>query len=253
MPGHGDRAGVLLLGGTGEALALATALAAEDVELLYSLAGVGAGLDAPCAVRVGGFGGVQGMVRSLRERGIGLLVDATHPYAAIISLHAVQAAASQGIPCWALRREPWAAGAGDDWYEVEGWVELLSRLSEYQRPFFTIGQAPLAYAAQRPPQQTWLVRTLAGGVDSNGIVQIAGRGPFTLAREQSLMSRFRVDVLVSKNSGGDAVAAKLEAARNLAVPVLMLERPEPEAVDREFADVAVLRDAVLEYLHRSRP
>ncbi|WP_029949804.1 precorrin-6A/cobalt-precorrin-6A reductase, partial [Burkholderia sp. A1] len=139
---------VLLLGGTGEALKLARTLAATDV---YSLAGLGkVPEDLACAVRVGGFGGAEGLAAWLREAGIGLVVDATHPYAARISANAAEACRATGTPLWALRREAWRAREGDDWRMVSGWDALTATLAPYRRPFFTLGREPLAHLDEIP-------------------------------------------------------------------------------------------------------
>jgi precorrin-6A/cobalt-precorrin-6A reductase len=118
---------ILLLGGTTEALRLARRLSPAAV---YSLAGLGrVPDDLPCQVRVGGFGGAEGLAQFIREQGIELLLDLTHPYAAQISANAARAAELSGVTCWALRRPGWQAAAGDDWREVDDWSELANRWS----------------------------------------------------------------------------------------------------------------------------
>ncbi len=126
---------LLLLGGIGEALALARRLGPAH---LYSLAGLGkVPGDLACRVRVGGYGGAEGLAAFIDEQGFDLLVDATHPYAARISRNAVRAARLAGVPCWALRRPGWQAGPGDDWREVADWRELIAALAPFRRPLFT--------------------------------------------------------------------------------------------------------------------
>lgn len=233
---------ILLLGGTTEGIALARGLGAND---LYSLAGVGRvpqGL--PCPVRVGGYGGAEGLAAFIRAEGISLLVDATHPYAARISANAVDAARISGIPCWALRRPGWVAQPGDDWREVADWDELAVALQPFERPLFTLGREPLQHLGEIPPHQFWTLRALEA-VPGNARCEVIGaRGPFTLADERALFERCRTDVLISKNSGSGATEPKLQVARERGIAVLVLRRPLLPAADREFSSVQALAAAL---------
>lgn len=239
---------ILLLGGTGEALQLARRLAPHH-DVTYSLAGrTRRTLELPCAVSVGGFGGVTGLTDFLKNGRFTLLIDATHPYAARISRHAVLAAKATDIPLWAYRRPPWHPTAGVTWRFVDGWINLKMALSAFCRPFFTIGQEPLTHVESIPPTQHWLIRCLAAQAPSlPNLIVLNAFGPFTVEAELAVMQRYGVDALVSKNSGGSAVAAKLEAARLLKIPVLMLERPRLPAVDREFDDIVALSDQLIRH------
>ncbi len=233
---------VLLLGGTGDALRIARQLTSRDV---YSLAGLGkVPDDLPCSVRVGGFGGSEGMARYIADEDIGLVIDATHPYAAQISANAVNAARHAGVPCWALRRPAWQPRAGDDWRMVDGWDELTTALAPFRRPLFTLGREPLSHLDEIPAHQFWLVRCLDSHADTERSRILAARGPFTLEGERALFALQRVDVVVSKNSGGSATEAKLEVARERRLPVVMLRRPSLPAADREFESVAELLEAL---------
>ena len=235
---------LLLLGGVGEALAIARHLPPTHI---YSLAGLGrVPDDLACAVRVGGFGGAAGLAAFIRDQGIELLLDATHPYAAQISRNAAQAAQSSGIPCWALRRPGWQAEAGDDWREVADWSDLMVALRAFKRPFFTLGREPLAHLQAIPAWQHWTVRCLESQPDADRAEVIGDRGPFTLDAERALFQRLGCDVLVSKNSGSAATEAKLQVARERGLPVLVLRRPVLPAVERVFASVAEVLAALRE-------
>ncbi|MBZ4192866.1 MAG: cobalt-precorrin-6A reductase [Candidatus Contendobacter sp.] len=228
---------ILLLGGIGEAVQLARGLA-PDHAVIYSLAGQGRRLELPGPVRIGGFGGSVGLTAFLREQGIERLIDATHPYAAQMSRNAAQAAHLIGVSLWAYRRPPWRPESGDDWRFVADWSGLMAAVQEFQRPFFTIGLEPLHRVAAIPPQQHWLMRCLeTKAPDSPRLTVLGVTGPFALEAELALLQEWRIDALVAKNSGGDAVAAKLAATRRLHIPVILLERPVLPAVDREFATV----------------
>ena len=232
---------ILLLGGIGEALQLARRLACRH-ELTYSLAGrVRPRADLHYVVRVGGFGGVEGLRDFLRRNNIELLLDVTHPYAAQISRHAVLAAKQAHIPVWAYRRPPWQPEAEDNWQPFRDWSELRIALAAFSRPLFTIGLEPLRHSHEIPPDQHWLVRCLETQPEpSPRLTVLNATGPFGLEEELHLLRHWHVDVLISKNSGGKAVAAKLQAARVQGIPVLMWQRPELPAADEEFDAVEVI-------------
>lgn len=236
---------ILLLGGVTEALAIARTLGPHHI---YSLAGVGrVPTDLACQVRVGGYGGVDGLVQFIRDEGVTLLLDATHPYAAQISQNAAIAAHLTSIPCWALRRPAWQAQPGDDWREVAGWDELIEALQPFRRPLFTLGREPLQHLLEIPPEQFWTLRALDVHPGNERCEVIGARGPFLLEDERALFRQRNIDVLISKNSGGDATEAKLEVARELKVPVVILKRPELPKVDREFGSARALFEALHQY------
>ncbi|MGA6106867.1 cobalt-precorrin-6A reductase [Pseudomonas solani] len=237
---------ILLLGGVTEALALARRLGPEHT---YSLAGLGkVPADLSCQVRVGGYGGAEGLARYIEDNGIGLLLDATHPYAAQISHNAARAAELAGVPCWALRRPGWRAGEGDDWREVADWAELLDALATFQRPFFTLGREPLEHLGEIPAHQHWTVRCLQSQAPGERFEVIGARGPFVLDEERALFERLRSDVLISKNSGSQSTEPKLQVARERGLPVLILKRPELPPVTREFDSLDGLWQALVPYL-----
>ena len=226
---------ILLLGGVGDALNIARRLGPQDI---YSLAGLGKQPnDLPCQLRVGGFGGADGLADFIRAEGIELLLDITHPYAAQISANAARAAALSGVPCWALRRPGWQAGTGDDWREVADWAELSAALSAFQRPFFTLGREPLEHLTGIPNGQFWTLRSLDNHPGNERARVIGARGPFNLEDERALFAAGQFDVLISKNSGSTATEPKLQVARELGLPVLLLARPQLPRVDREFSCV----------------
>ena len=233
---------ILLLGGTGDALQIARRLGPDHV---YSLAGLGkVPTDLACTVRVGGFGGADGLARYLDDERIGLLVDATHPYAAQISANAFAASRAAHVPCWALRRPAWQPQTGDDWRMVDNWAELTAALAPFSRPLFTLGREPLAHLDEIPAHQHWTVRCLEAHPGNAQARILDARGPFTVEGERSLFSASRIDVVISKNSGGNATEAKLEVARERSLPVIMLRRPDLPSVEREFTRAADLLDAL---------
>lgn len=220
---------ILILGGTGEARALAEALdGVPDVEVVSSLAGrVRNPALPPGRVRTGGFGGVDGLTQWIRDRSIDAIVDATHPFAATMTRNAATAAERCGVPLLVLRRPEWQAADRAAWTHVadnESAASILPSLGT--RVFLTVGRQGVAAFAGL--DTVWfLVRSIdpqEGKMPLHSELVLA-RGPFTVAGEIALMRRHRVDVLVTKNSGGEQTAAKLEAAERLNLPVVVIERP----------------------------
>jgi len=225
---------VLILGGTTEASSLARLLANDArFEASLSLAGRTA-QPAPQALptRIGGFGGIEGFVRHLRDERIVAVVDATHPYADQMSAHAVAACGRAAIPLASLVRAPWARQAGDDWIaavDTRAAANAIGR--EPRRVFLTIGRQELPVFAGAP-QHHYLARIIdAPGDDAlpPNLSLVQARGPFDLAAETALLRDQRIDVVVSKNAGGEATYAKIAAARALGVPVIMIARPHKPA------------------------
>jgi precorrin-6A/cobalt-precorrin-6A reductase len=224
---------LLILGGTGEAAALARALDArfgDALAVTTSLAGrTPAPTPVPGALRVGGFGGPEGLAGYLRGARIDLLIDATHPFAAQISCHARLAAQMAGTERLLLSRPPWAQEEGDRWLDaadMNSAASLLPRLG--RRVFITTGTRGLdAFAALS--QMRFLVRLIAlprAPLPLEAELVIA-RPPFALDEERDLLQRHAVEVVVAKASGGMR-AAKLDAAREAGLPVVMITRPPPE-------------------------
>lgn len=240
---------MLLLGGTGDALRIARGLGPEHV---YSLAGLGkVPHELVCRVRVGGFGGSAGLAQYVADERIGLIVDATHPYAAKISANAFAASRAAGVPYWALSRAAWQPQPGDDWRFVDDWTGLIAALSGFARPLFTLGLEPLSHLDEIPAHQHWTVRCLDAHPGNERCDVIGARGPFTLEGERALFDARATDVVVSKNSGGAATEAKLQVARERALPVIMLRRPPLPEADRTFEDVSALISALDAILRRA--
>ncbi len=225
---------ILILGGTTEAYAIAEALGSlPDLDLTLSFAGRTTSMRrVAVSTRTGGFGGASGLATWMREHGSDLLVDATHPFAATISANAASACAQTGIRLLALRRLPWKPTLGDCWIEVdtiEAAAGALDRAGD-QRVLVTIGRQELAgFLAAAPARHLYLVRAielLEGLVPHDReVVTLSARGPFSFEREYALMNEARIELLVTKNSGGEATAAKIGAARALNIPVVVVRQP----------------------------
>jgi precorrin-6A/cobalt-precorrin-6A reductase len=218
---------VLLLGGTGEARRLAGLLAGSSVvEVISSLAGRTSDPALPPGrTRTGGFGGADGLAAWLAAEHIGAVIDATHPFAAAITAAAATASARLGVPLLLLRRPAWTAGPDDDWRRVPSLAAAAADLPR-ERVFLTVGRA--AVSAFATDERRWfLIRSVeapAPPLPPHRCLLLA-RGPFTAADETALMGRHDVEVLVTRDSGGEMTSAKLAAARRLGLPVIMVDRP----------------------------
>lgn len=221
---------ILILGGTAEAKALAAQLSAiTDRQILLSLAGrTKVPAAQPVPVRIGGFGGAEGLAGFMRQNGIDLLIDATHPFAAQISRSAAEAALATGIDILALRRPAWSCRPGDRWQEV-GDISAAVRALDIapRRVFLTLGrQELLPFEAMK--QHRYLIRSVDPvdpPLDLPHATYITARGPFSEQDEVVLLKQHAIDLIVSKNSGGSASVAKISAARNLGIEVMMIKRP----------------------------
>ncbi|MEU1038066.1 cobalt-precorrin-6A reductase [Streptomyces sp. NPDC005551] len=237
---------ILVLGGTTEARELAARLAARPgVRVTTSLAGR---VSRPGAldgdVRVGGFGGAEGLASWLREHRADAVVDATHPFAAGITANAARAAATAGVPAVVLRRPGWHPEPADRWHPVASLDEAAAALPPLgRRVFLTTGRLGLA-AFARLSAHHFLVRSVEAPrppMPPHTRVLLA-RGPFTVSDERALLREHRIDVLVTKDSGGAATSAKLTAARELALPVVVVRRPPLPAGVVAVPDVAGVLD-----------
>lgn len=221
---------------------MAQAIAKAGLAGVYSYAGrTEAPMGQPIHMRVGGFGGVEGLRVYLKAEGITHVIDATHPFAAQMSTNAVAACATDGVPLIALERAPWVASEGDQWTHVSDIAAAVGALAgPAKRVFLAIGRQHIdAFAAE--PQHHYLLRLVdepTAPLPFPAEVVVA-RGPFDVAGDTALMQEHRIDVVVAKNAGGKGAVAKIAAARALGLPVVMIDRPviPPRRVVHSVADV----------------
>lgn len=259
MPGPDGRPRILILGGTQEARRLAGILESgvaglPPLDIVSSLAGRTRQAAAlPGRVRIGGFGGADGLAAYLRGEAIDVLIDATHPFAARISANAASACAAAAVRRLALWRPEWRSGAGDRWIEAADAAQAAAMLPEYgARAFLATGRNDLAAFAGMPA--TWLLVRLVDPPDEplplDNHALVTGRGPFDLAGERALLAEHNIDVIVCKASGGPSGETKLTAARERGLPVLMIRRPPPPvgplagSIDEIVAALPALLDAL---------
>ena len=208
---------------------------------------------APIHQRTGGFGGAEGLAGFLARERIDAVVDATHPFASRISANAVAACRATNTPLVVFSRPPWSREPGDRWIEIATMDEAVAALGAKPRTvFLTQGRLNLA-AFARAPQHRYIVRAIDRPADIDALPDcklILARGPFSLADEFALMKRERIEALVTKNSGGSATYAKIEAARALKIEVVIVRRPAAPEAETLF-DL----DAVMAWIaaHRRTP
>lgn len=248
---------VLLLGGTSEASKLARLLAGRrDIDCLLSFAGrTKTPLAPPVPFRIGGFGGIDGLVAFVETQEIDLLVDATHPFAEQMSQNAAAAAKRAGIPLVVVSRPPWTREPGDRWIEVGDMAAAAQAIGATpRRVFLTIGRLQLS-AFEAAPQHSYLIRTIETAEVAPSLPcyrVISGLGPFSQDDEEKLLREERIEVLVTKNSGGEATHAKILAARRLGLPVVMVQRPRGTS-NGAFDNPAEALDFVLDHCHACAP
>ncbi|HEY3912222.1 MAG TPA: cobalt-precorrin-6A reductase [Stellaceae bacterium] len=221
---------VLVLGGTSEGFDLARALTREPAaRVVSSLAGRTANPRLPIGeVRIGGFGGADGLAAYLRSTGVGMVIDATHPFAATMGGNAEEGCRQAGVPLLRLERPAWRPIAGDNWTEVDDWDEAANAVGKLsQRVLLAVGRRELAAFAAL--DHVWfLVRSVDPPNPVPAFRQaelLLARGPFALDDERRLLAGHRIDTILCRNSGGSAADAKLVAARELGIRVVIRRRP----------------------------
>jgi precorrin-6A/cobalt-precorrin-6A reductase len=220
----------LILGGTGNANALAAALVRAKIDAIYSYAGrTQIPLPHALPTRIGGFGGAEGLADFLREAEITHVIDATHPFAAEMSRNAVAACAAADVPLLALERAPWTKTTGDRWIEVPDIAGAVAALPDAPaHVFLAIGRQHIAPFAEKP-QHAYTLRFVDapdGALPLPDSELIVSRGPFTCEGDLALMRDRHIEWIVARNAGGDGARAKIDAARELGLPVIMIARPE---------------------------
>jgi precorrin-6A/cobalt-precorrin-6A reductase len=236
---------LLILGGSGEAAGLARALSGDQrYDVTVSLAGRTAEpARLPGTLRMGGFGGAEGLARIIAAERFDIVIDATHPFAAQMKANAIEAARAAGVTLLVIRRPAWVQRDGDLWIMVDSLDAAAAALGEEpKRVFLTTGRIELA-PFRRAPQHFYVVRSVDAPAPEDVPPRselVTARGPFALDDEKALLATHAIDVVVTKNSGGTGAAAKLEAARALSLPVIMVRRPDlPEAPSVETVAEAV--------------
>jgi precorrin-6A/cobalt-precorrin-6A reductase len=237
---------VLILGGTADANRLAAALANDSrIDAVLSYAGRTENpTPPPISWRLGGFGGIDGLVAYLRAENIARVIDATHPFAAQISAHAIAACATAGVPLLALERPPWQRAPLDHWIEVDDLAAAAEALGTApRRVFLGIGRQYLQTFAAHS-QHAYLVRLVdppRAPLPLRDAEVIVARGPFDRAGDLAMLSSYRAEIVVARNAGGNSASAKIEAARDLALPVVMVRRPVIPARETVETVAEVLR------------
>lgn len=230
---------LLILGGTADGRKLAAHLHVLGITVIYSVAGLVRMPRLDCQIMSGGFTRFGGLAAFIQRNSISAILDVTHPYAAIMSTKAVDAAAQCMIPCWRFHRPAWRQNKGDRWQLFDTWAPLATALSGHRSVFLTCGQINQQQVNDLAAntQQKIVLRTAVQPKHHlpPNMEWIKAIGPFTLEGEREVMHKYHIDVVVSKNSGGDSTVAKLCVARELNIPVFMLTRPKLPIVVHQFS------------------
>ncbi|MCF8466358.1 MAG: cobalt-precorrin-6A reductase [Sneathiella sp.] len=224
-----DRKKILLVGGTQEGVKLNQLLSARpDIDLVTSLAGR---TQNPVPLigekMVGGFGGVVGLKKFIRDRHIELVIDASHPFAGRMTQNAFTACKDTGIRYLRYQRPAWKEEARDRWVSAPSIEAAAGQLAGFNRIFLTIGRQELA-PFERCSDKFFLIRSIENvdfAPSQSEVEFLRARGPFSMEEDFRLLTEYRIELLISKNSGGAATYAKIAAAREFGIPVLMIERP----------------------------
>ena len=242
---------VLILGGTADGRKMAVALTELGVPVIYSVAGLVRKPEMDCEILVGGFSALGGLTAFCQARDVQLIIDITHPFAAKMSDSAVQTAHELAIPCWRFHRLDWPKQQDDHWHEFRDWFALIAQAQRYQRVFVSAGRISqqdldsLSQACELVVLRTAVKPEL---VLADNVVWVHAIGPFELTDERVLFQQYQIDCLISKNSGGAATYAKLIAAREAKIPVLMHQRPTLAKANQQFTEPAACISAVQAWL-----
>jgi len=240
---------ILILGGTADARKIAVKLFKAQNTVIYSVAGLVRLPSLDCKVISGGFRQYGGLANYITDETIQAVVDATHPYAIKMTATAAEVCEQLALPYFRYARPPWRAKPEDDWIKVENWTTLIEKCAAFESPLLTTGQltqeqldeiahnsAKVAYRTAAPSQASL----------TDNVNWLKALGPFAFEDELALMQRLKTDVLVSKNAGGDATYAKIVAARELKIPVIMCSRPKLCEITKEsdYTSLSLLVNAV---------
>jgi precorrin-6A/cobalt-precorrin-6A reductase len=225
---------ILLLGGTADARHLAGRLHQQGANIIYSIAGLVRTPDVACEIVVGGFSALGGLAQYVDEKNIQMIVDVTHPYAKKMTQTAMTIAEQKNIAYVRFHRPAWVPQAGDDWHEVSEWAEVLAVIKPATSVFITAGQlsqeqvdSVCLQGLSKHPAQKQILRTAVKPpvILPPSMTWVKAIGPFSYQQEQETIQQYGIDMIVSKNSGGQSTIEKLNVARENSIPVVMLSRP----------------------------
>lgn len=239
---------LLILGGTADGRILADALFKAGIPVIYSVAGLVRMPAVTCEVVSGGFTQFGGLDQFVQTRSINAILDVTHPYAQTMSTKAVAVSRKLNIPCWRFHREAWQPQAGDNWKVVKVWRDAFPMLQDQRAVFLTAGQVDqntVDVLASNSKQKQLLRTAVEPKIEMpNSMRWIKAIGPFDYEQEHAVMTQYNIDVVISKNSGGQSTIAKLHVARDLGIPVLMFARPALPPAD----EILTSRESCLDYV-----
>lgn len=236
---------VLILGGTSDARKMAEQLHTTGIALVYSLVGMVRTQAVAYPVVNGGFSQFGGLANYIRQQKISSVIDATHPYALKMTMTAQQVTKDLALPYWRFQRPAWQPSEHQHWRYFDTMAELFAQLKGYQRIFLSAGQINEKLLLQLSNTEQILLRTAVkpSFILPTNITWIKAIGPFSEHDERALFRRYQPQVLVTKNSGGDATIAKLIVAHQMEIPVYMLNRPDVLLLANSYTSITDLLNA----------
>ncbi|WP_051369284.1 precorrin-6A reductase [Psychromonas arctica] len=232
---------VLVIGGTADGRKLATQLFELGFDVIYSIAGIVRKATVPGPVISGGFTQFGGLATYISDHKITHLIDATHPFAETMSNTIAQVSNDLSIPAIRFHRKPWPKTDNDYWVEVSEWPELIAKVAQHQSLFMTAGQISQDVIEQLAKQAKHLLLRTAMPAKVElpaNVTWLKAIGPFLLEDEKQLLQAYKIDAIISKNSGGDATYAKIQAAAQAGIPVYQFKRPQLAPLQYEFDNAA---------------
>lgn len=232
---------ILVVGGTADGRKLATELHQLGLDVIYSIAGIVRKATVPCKSISGGFTQFGGLATYICEHKITHLIDATHPFAETMSNSIAQVSNDHSIPAIRFHRKPWPKTDNDDWIAVSEWPELIAKVAHHQSLFITAGQISQDVIEQLAKQAKHLLLRTAMPAKVElpaNVTWLKAIGPFLLEDERQLLQAYKIDAIISKNSGGNATYAKIQAAAQAGIPVYQFKRPQLAPLQYQFDNAA---------------
>jgi len=247
---------VLVVGGTADGRKLATALFELGFDVIYSIAGIVRKATVPCTVISGGFTQFGGLAQYITDNKLTHIIDATHPFAENMSNTIAKVSSQLSLPAIRFHRKQWPKTDQDNWIEVNEWSDLIAQVTGFQSLFITAGQIsqPILDTLAAQSEHILLRTAMPARIDlPDNVTWLKAIGPFYLEDEKQLLAKYQIDAIISKNSGGEATYAKIQAAAEADIPVYQFKRPALTPLQYEFDNAASCIALLQDFLASTTP